>query len=61
MSTEFASFGMKLAQSGKGKGWAVKVSFVQSLTFLYDFSCFRSLSVLVSSRNKSQLQETTVV
>ena len=34
MSPVFASLGMKLAQNGSSKEWAVKVSFVQSLTWI---------------------------
>ena len=29
-----ASLGMKLAQNGSSKEWAVKVSFIQSLTWM---------------------------
>ena len=34
MSTVFASLGMKPAQNGSSKEWAVTVSFVQSLTWI---------------------------
>ena len=34
MSPVFASLGMKLAQNRSSKEWAVKVSFVQSLTWI---------------------------
>ena len=34
MSPVFASLGMKLAQNGSSEEWVVKVSFVQSLTWI---------------------------
>ena len=34
MSPVFASLGMKLAQNGSSKEWAMKLSFAQSLTWM---------------------------